>query len=556
LLHLPVYGAILIAQGLAILKSHGEQYNIFGKHMQTREYFFCFCEKYFSGEKMKTKPIENFKGKKPSAILDENIKLITDLLGESQDFIGRKFSPGGEGAPTLYMAYFDAMTNREAMDFTVIKRLFEMNWGSLSPSERGASVYETLRDRGIATTDISETEDMFDVLYFIHAGDTAIFVEGCEKVCVVATRGFPNRGIQSAETEVVVQGPREAFSEVMRFNTALIRRRIRDNSLVVKQTKMGKRSLTDIAIVYMKDIAREEVVAEVEKRLQEIDIDGILDSGVVEQFIEESWLSPFPQVQLTERPDKAASSILEGRIAVIVDNSPFVIIVPVTLNAFFQASEDYYSRWQVMSVTRFLRFVGAFIAVALPGVYIATALFHPSMIPLLMVSRLAEASRAVPFPAVLEFFLLDAAFELLREAGIRLRSASGGTIGIVGGIIIGQAAVEAGLVSPIVVIIVALTGIATFSIPSVSLVYGFRLVKYGIMTLAAFFGFFGLLIGMILTLVHLAGLKSFGFPYLMPFAASEMSRGEDLKDSLFRFPLFCLKKRPFFARQDEITRMK
>jgi spore germination protein len=209
-----------------------------------------------------------------------------------------------------------------------------------------------------------------------------------------------------------------------------------------------------------------------------------------------------------------------------------------------------------MSVTRFLRFVGAFIAVALPGLYLAVALFHPSMIPLLMVSRLAEASQAVPFPAALEFILLDAAFELLREAGIRLKSASGGTIGIVGGLIIGQAAVEAGIVSPIVVIIVALTGIATFSIPSVSLVYGFRLVKYVILAFSAFLGFFGLLMGMIIVLIHLAGLQSFGFTYLMPFAASEMSEGEDLKDSLFRFPLFCLKKRPFFAQREQSTRMR
>jgi spore germination protein len=499
---------------------------------------------------------EKFKGKKPSASLDENMKIVKDLFGESQDFIGRKFAPGGAGAPWLYMAYFDAMTNREAMDLTVIRRLFDMDWASLTPEEKGEGIYETLRDRGIATTDISETEDMFDVLYFINAGDTAVFIEGCEKVIVVATRGFPNRGIQDAQTEVVVQGPREAFSEVMRFNTALIRRRIRDNHLIVKQSKLGQRSLTDIAIVYMSDIVRPEVLAEVEKRLEAIEIDCILDSGSVEQLIEESWLSPFPQVQLTERPDKAASSILEGRVVIIVDNSPFVIIVPVTLNSFFQASEDYYSRWQVMSVTRFLRFVGAFIAVSLPGAYISVALFHPSMIPLTMVSRLAEASQAVPFPAVLEFILLDSAFELLREAGIRLRSASGGTIGIVGGLIIGQASVEAGLVSPIVVIIVALTGIATFSIPSVSLVYGFRLVKYGILALSAFFGFFGLIIGLIITLIHLASMTSFGFPYLMPFAASEMSGYQDLKDSLFRFPLFSLKKRPFFANRSESTRMK
>ncbi|MDR0272742.1 MAG: spore germination protein [Clostridiales bacterium] len=500
------------------------------------------------------KMVEDFKGQKPSKNLEENIELLKGLFSESQDYIGRKFAVGGAGGPWLYLAYFDAMTNREETDFTVIKRLFDMDWASLSPEEMGETIYETIRDRGIATTDISESEDMFDIIYFIHAGDMPVFIDGCDKVIVIASRGFPNRGIQSAETEVVVQGPREAFSEVMRFNTALLRRRIRDNHFIVKQSKLGRRSLTDIAVCYMSNIVRPEVLSEVERRLKAIEIDCIMDSGSVEQLIEESWLSPFPQVQLTERPDKAASSILDGRVAIIIDNSPFVMIVPVTLNEFFHASEDYYSRWQVMSATRFLRFVGAFMSVALPGIYISVALFHPSMIPISMVSRLAEASAAIPFPAVLEFVLLDAAFELLREAGIRLRNASGGTIGIVGGLIIGQSAVEAGIVSPIVVIIVALTGIATFSIPSISLVYGFRIIKYGVLVLSALFGFFGLIIGLIITLTHLASLRSFGFPYLMPFAASEMSHYEDLKDSLFRFPLFSLKKRPFFANPNQTTR--
>ncbi|MCL2372373.1 MAG: spore germination protein [Defluviitaleaceae bacterium] len=490
----------------------------------------------------------------PSAVLEENIKLLEQLFTDCQDFNGRRIKPGGIGAPNLYIAYLDAMTGRELMELTVYKRLFEMDWQEVTASSN-QNLYETLRDRGIASSDISEAEDWEMVLYFLHAGETLVFVEGFTKVVVIATRGFPNRGVQSAETEVCVQGSREAFSEVMRFNTALVRRRIRDHNLKVKQSRIGRRSQTDIALMYMEDIARPEVLKEVERRLEEIEIDGILDSGCVEQLIEESWLSPFPQVQLTERPDKAASAILEGRIAIIVDNSPFVIIVPVTLNTFFQASEDYYSRWQVMSLTRFLRFVGAFLAVSLPAIYVAMALYHPTMIPLLMVNKLAEASQAVPFPAVLEIFLLDAAFELLREAGIRIRNASGGTIGIVGGLIIGQAAVEAGLVSPIVVIIVAMTSIATFAIPSVNLVYSFRLVKYGLLIMAAMLGFFGLWVGILVMLIHLASLKSFGFPYLLPFAAGEMNDYSDMKDSLFRFPLFSMKKRPFFARKAQRDRM-
>jgi len=489
----------------------------------------------------------------PSACLDANMELFQGLFKDSQDFICRKMPLGGEGAPQILLAYIDAMTDRDLFDLTIVRRFIDIDPRELG-GKTGIALYNAFKDHGIATGDFSETDKMEDILYFIMAGDTAVFVEGYPKAIIVATRGFPNRGIQSAESEVVVQGPREAFSEVLRFNTALIRRRIRDTGLKVKQSKIGTRSQTDIALMYVEGIVRPEVLEEVERRLKDINIDAVMDSGCVEQLIEENWISPFPQVQLTERPDKAASSILEGRIAIIVDNSPFVMLVPVTLNCFFQASEDYYSRWQVMSITRLMRFIGAFIAVALPAIYVAIALYHPSMIPLLMVSKLAEASMAVPFPAVLEIFMLDAAFELLREAGIRLKTASGGTIGIVGGLIIGQASVEAGLVSPIVVIIVALTGIATFSIPNVSLVYGFRLVKYGILLMAAGFGFLGLWAGLLITLIHLASLRSFGFPYLMPFAASELSKGKDFKDSIFRLPLFMMRRRPFFANPEQSQR--
>jgi len=494
--------------------------------------------------------------RKPSVILEENIKVLENLFKDSQDYNGRKFTPGGLGAPYIYMAYLDMMTDRSLTDMTVVRRLFDMDWQKLHVENKGLNLFETLRDRGIATADLSEADNWDDILYFIHAGDTAVFVEGFEKVIIIATRGFPNRGVQSVEAEVSILGPREAFSEVMRFNTALIRRRIRDANLKVKQSKLGERSLTDIALMYMEDIVRPEVLQEVERRLEKIQIDGISDSGCVEQLIEENWLSPFPEMQLTERPDKAASSILEGRIAIIVDNSPFVILVPVTLNTLFQSAEDYYSRWQVMSITRLLRFIGAFMAISLPAFYVAIALYHPAMIPLLMISRLAEASQAIPFPAVLEIFLLDAAFELLREASIRLKSAAGGTIGIVGGLIVGQSAVEAGLVSPIVVIIVAMTSIATFAIPNISLVYSFRLVKYGLLLAAAVLGFLGLGLGLIVTLIHLASLNSFKFPYLMPFAAAEMNNYQELKDSIFRLPLSTFKKRPFFARRSQMDRMK
>jgi spore germination protein len=493
--------------------------------------------------------MENEAGKAAvNPVLDDNIRFLEDTFDGCGDYIGRKFPAGG--TIWLYMAYLDSMTNRDLMDLSIMERLFEMDMDSLSAKEPGG-YFACLMNRGLPTADLKESEDMDAILTDILAGDTALFVDGYDKVVVISSKGFPGRGVTAAQTEVVVQGSKESFSEGLRTNTALIRRRIRDVNLKVKQTRAGRRSQTDIAFMYMEDIVRQSVLEETEARIAAIDIDALMDSGCVEQLIEESWLSPFPQAQLTERPDKAASAILEGRIAVIVDNSPFALIVPATLNCLFQSSEDYYNRWQIMSLTRLLRFAAAFMAVALPGLYIAIAVYHPSMIPLLLAAKMSAASHSVPFPALLEVLLMDAAFELLREAGVRLPGAMGGTIGIVGGLIIGQAAVEAGIVSPIVVIVVALTGVAAFSIPHVSLVYGFRLVKYLILILSGLLGFLGFWAGLLITLVHLAALTSFGIPYLMPFAAGEMNRYADVKDSLFRMPLFTLKKRPFFAKESQ-----
>jgi len=485
--------------------------------------------------------------------LEENITALESLFTDCTDFVKRKFPVGRDNPVWVYCAYFDAMTDRMAVELTVIAPLLRLGAArSLRP--RYENAYEIFRDFGIDTADFNEVDDWQLMMYFIMAGESVFFIDGFDKALVIASRAFPNRGIQSVDTEVVIHGSREAFSEVIRFNTALVRRRIRDPRLKVKQSRLGKRSETDIALVYLDDLVRPEVLKEVERRLARIKVDAVLDSGYVEQYIEDNWRSPFPQVQMTERPDKAAASILEGRIVIMVDNSPFVLIVPVTLNAFFQASEDYYDRWQIASFVRVIRYVAAFFAVGLPGLYLSAAVFHPAMLPMLSVLRMAEARAPVPFPAVAEILVMDIAFELLREAGIRLPRAAGGALGIVGGLIIGQAAVEAGLVSPIVVIVVALAGVSNFAIPHVSLVAGFRLAKYFVLLLSAAFGLLGFLAGMLILLIHLASLKSFGIPYLFPFTSAELNDYSDTKDSIFRFPLFAYKKRPFYANPKNVNR--
>lgn len=488
--------------------------------------------------------------------LDENIQNINMLFKNCMDVVKREVDIGTTKTIRIYGVYIDGLINREYIENFFMSRIidYENLNNKKIPVDRPAS--QLVMEHFSATFDIKEVDTMDDMVKAILSGDTAIFIDGCEKSLVMATRGWPVRGVGQPETEAVVRGPRDGLVETIRFNTVLIRRRIRDTKLKVEMKAMGTRSRTDIALMYIEDIAKPELIEEVKSRLDKYTIDGIFDSGYVEQLIEDSWKSPFPQTQVTERPDKVASSLMEGKVAIVVDNSPFVIIVPTSLNAFFQASEDYYQRWQIMSFTRVLRYIISFLAFSLPALYIAILNFHPAMLPTTIAVSIAASREGVAFLSVIEIVIMEIAFELLREAGIRLPGPVGHAIGIVGGIVIGQAAVEAKLVSPMVVIIVAITAIATFAIPDYGLTAAFRLLKYAFIFISATFGLYGYLIGLILLLAHLASLESFGTPFLAPFTAGDQNEYRDFRDTIIRFPLFLQNRRPSYAREHQKTRLR
>jgi len=487
--------------------------------------------------------------------IDDNIQYLEGLFQNCGDVVKRKFPVGENKDIWIYVMYIDDMINRTLLEDRVIETLM-IEIKKVPPKEEEVSfnLFKDLIDSAVTTADIKENPDLNSASDEVLAGNTLLLIDGFSKCIVISTKGFPKRGVSEADTEVVVQGSKEAFAESFRINTVLIRRRIRDTRLKIEQIKVGKRSKTDVGIVYIDDIVRPEILEETKRRINEIDIDAILDSGYIEQFIEDDYLSPFPQIQLTERPDKTASALLEGRIAIIVDNTPFVLLVPAILTSFYQSAEDYYQRWEIMSFVRVIRYIAGFLAVALPGFYIAVAVYHPSMIPTQLLFKIAESRGNVPIPAVFEVLLMELAFETLREAGIRLPSAIGSTLGIVGGIIIGQAAVDAGIVSPIVVIIISLTGLCSFSIPNISLVSGFRLMKYIIIFFSSILGLFGFWTAMLLILIHLVTLKSFGIPFMFPFT-STLDKS-DLKDTFFRVPIFKMKKRPVFANSGQKIRMR
>ena len=290
----------------------------------------------------------------------------------------------------------------------------------------------------------------------------------------------------------------------------------------------------------MEGIVYPELVAKIEEQLDGFEIDGVLDSGVIEQLSEEKWYSPFPQFQTTERPDRAAMSILDGRVVVLSDNSPIALILPTDYNSFIKTSDDYYNRWEIASFERLLRYLASFFAMTLPGLYLAVTNFHTQILPTTLLLSFADARSGVPFPAVIEVIIMELSFELLR----------------VGGLIIGQAAVEANLVSPIVVIVISFTALCSFAVPNEEFATAFRLLKFFFIGICAWLGFFGFLAGLLAVLIHLSHLKSFGVPYLVPFVAADLNDYEDERDFLWRQPLRLLWKRPIYAKKNNRRKLR
>lgn len=510
---------------------------------------------FFKGRFKSPKPLESYKPKSSTNIssnIDDNILKIKETFKGSDDVVYREFYVGGDNGSKMFLTYIDGMSDKTLLNDFVLMPLMLIS-RAVKPDfeEIKENLADCAKKSAMAVTDFKEIDKMEDAYLAILSGETVLFIDGYSKAIVIATRLWPARNTSEPTAETVIRGPRDGFVETIRFNTALIRRRIRDTRLKVKQMQVGERSKTDIAIIYIDDIADKRVLEEVERRIKKISIDAIIDSGYIQQFIEDKQFTPFPQIQTTERPDVVAGAIYEGRIAIIVDNSPFALIIPVTLNAFLQSSEDYYSRSSITTFVRFLRLLSGTIAVIAPGTYIGLISFNPGVIPTKLLFSIAASREGVPFPAYIEAFVMEFTIEFLREAGVRLPRPIGSTIGIVGGLVIGQAAVQAGIVSPIMVIVVAVTAIASFAIPNYELAAGFRLIRFLLMIFASLYGLYGVMLGIILTLIHLVNLKSFGTPYMAPIAPFEPS---DIKDSvLVRLSWKYMKKRPkHYDPQDEI----
>ncbi|MCI7108178.1 MAG: spore germination protein [Lachnospiraceae bacterium] len=492
--------------------------------------------------KTKTKISEN---------LEKNIAVYEEIFSDCADIKMKRMRLGFGKGISCFLAYVEVVVSNTLLETTALGRLMAV-LGQM-PENR---IHEVLDQNALGIADVTSYDYIEDAALGMLTGDAILFVDGYVHALKIADKGYPGMDVGEPDSEKVIRGSKEGFTDSIKTNTALIRKRIRSPRVKVQELNKGVRSHTAVDLVYMEDLAYPSVIEEIKRRLSDYEIDGILDSGIIEQLAEKKWYSPFPQFQTTQRPDRAAVAILEGRVVLLSDNSPTALILPTDFNSFLKTSDDYYNRFGVATFARILRYMAAFFAMALPGLYLAVTNFHTQILPTPLLLSFWEARIGVPFPAALEVILMEISFELLREAGVRLPGAMGNTIGIVGGLIIGQAAVDANLVSPIVVIVVAFTALCSFSIPNEEFAFAFRLLKFYIILLSAWLGYFGFLLGLFTVLIHLSRLQSFGIPYLMPFVGADLSDYEDERDSIWRAPIRWMKMRPIYANRRERVRLK
>lgn len=480
-------------------------------------------------------------------LLSENIAHMEELFHVCDDIKKKQMNLGKNRDIPAYLTFIEVSVDMGTSALSEVLKYLR----TLEKEE----LYQVLEQNALGISDATFFDTIEDAADGLLTGESILFVEGFDRALKIPDDGYPRMGLSEVNSEKVIRGSNEGFSDSVKQNAALIRKRIRSSKVKVKQLKSGVRSNTSLFLVFMEDLVYPGLLEEIERRMEGFEIDGVLDSGVIEQLTEEKWYSPFPQFQTTERPDRAAMSILEGRVILLVDNSPVALILPTDYNSFIRTSDDYYNRWEIASFGRMLRYIASFFAMTLPGLYLAVTNFHTQILPTTLLLSFADARKGVPFPAVIEVLIMEISFELLREAGVRLPGAMGNTIGIVGGLIIGQAAVEANLVSPIVVIVISFTALCSFAVPNEEFATAFRILKFFFIALCAWLGFFGMLVGLLAVLIHLSHLKSFGIPYLMPFVGADLTDYEDERDFIWRQPLRKLTKRPIYARRDRRTKL-
>lgn len=472
-----------------------------------------------------------------STSLDVNLATIKEkfLMPKNKDMVIREFKIGRQ--VKAFIAFVEGMMDKETLNLAIFPHLMAKD---AMEGIAGENLVDYLMENILTVHGAYKTNKYGDAVRQVLNGLSVLFVEGCGECIIIETRGYEKRGVEQPVTETVVKGPQEGFTENLRTNITLIRKIVKNENLVTEILPVGKTNNSTCAVIYLAGIANPKVIEEVKKRIKRIDTDYILGDGMIEQFIEDNSLMLFPQTITTERPDRSASFLMEGQVVIIGDGSPFALTVPVTFFRLFHTSEDSYVRWPSSIFLRLIRLFGLFCATFLPGIYVALTLYHIEMIPTELLVAIARAKEVVPFPTILEVLMMEISFELIREGGIRVPSVIGQTLGIVGALILGQAAVAAGLVSPLLVIVVSITGLGSFAIPNYTLALAIRIERFLFILAGAVLGFYGVALMAVLLAYFACSMKSFGVPYLAPVAP----RTKVNPDVVLRFPIWMQSNRP------------
>jgi len=466
------------------------------------------------------------------------------------DLVIREFELARPKRPA-FLAYLEGMTDRNAVSFSILQPLMYLAGICSDPSDSMSNL-DPLMQTLLPGTQVKRVRSFSEGVQEILGGSTLLFVDGAAVALSIETKGWEHRAMDTPRTESVVRGPQEGFIETLRANTAAIRRHLRSPGLVTEIMRVGTRSRTDVAVMYLYDVANPKLVTEVKRRVQSIGdkIDYVSDSGALEQLLEDHPHALVPQALATERPDRCAAFLAEGHVVLLVGPSPYALIVPATFTMFIHTAEDYYLRWPYATFVRLVRFFAAFVALLLPALYIAVVNYHQEMIPTELLLAIAASREKVPFPAIVEVLIMEASFELIREAGVRIPSVIGPTLGIVGALILGQAAVAASIVSPILIIVVAVTALSSFAIPNYSAAFSLRVLRFVFIMLAAVLGFFGVAFGVMALSIHLVSLKSFGVPFMSPISPYRA----DNRDRVDRPAIFAQRYRPWYLRPLDVIR--
>ncbi|SHK15334.1 spore germination protein KA [Anaerobranca californiensis DSM 14826] len=491
---------------------------------------------------------EELKGIDLENDLEKNIQRIDAIFQRCDDLSKRDLNVGGRKKGILY--FLNGITDQKSIVNYIINPIMKHEGIVEDPSQ---SLDKYLEDCLLVNHSVEKVFNLYQGVTGILQGKALLLLDGYNTGYVFEVREYPGRDVQEPITQTLVRGPREGFTENLIDNLALIRKRVKTPDLKIERFELGHLTKTSVAIAYIENLIDPKVLEEVKVRLTAIEIDAVIDSSAIEQLIEDSSFSPFPQIGNTERPDAVAASLIEGRVCIVVDGSPFVLIVPQVLVDMLHITEDYYERFYFSTAIRLLRYLAFALSLLGPSLYVAITTFHHEMIPTKLLVSIAAARQGVPFPAVLEALMMEIAFEALREAGVRLPKPVGQAVSIVGALVIGEAAVQAGLVSQIMVIVVAGTGIASFTVPAFNIGIAIRLLKIPILLLSSVLGLFGVSIAVIAISIHLSTLRSFGVPYLSPIAPLTL---QDNKDVLLRGPIWWINQRPTYIVKNNVVKLK